>query len=277
MFDKENLLKTATSQYDNYCIGYPGTGGYFTALVLGQGSWPKTYSHAGSDTLDNILAYDRAEIDGAYIGQINMITVSSFCGPEGLIWGYDIARVKYHEPAFLNKEDLLALGDVKIYDGSALREASVAIFGTNDARRFPFLPGSHVPCAGRSKIFEGPTVIYSAIGIGIPKDRGASACVLMEDVGELSFGNGAGELGQMKKRLTLDMARSVLEIGNNQRVKFKEIFIDIGSRKIPAGEVGCALVAMPYFHIAKNALDARLAEMTLDDWVMSKKQYFNKT
>ena len=41
--------------------------------------------------LDDIVAYDRAEANDAYIGQINMETASSFCGIAGQVWGYDLA------------------------------------------------------------------------------------------------------------------------------------------------------------------------------------------
>jgi hypothetical protein len=99
----------------------------------------------------------------------------------------------------------------------------------------------------------------------------------MEDVGELSFGNGAGELGQMKGRLTINMARSVVEVGKNQKVKYKEIFVDIGSRKIQAGEVGCALTAMPYFHIAKKAMVRGIEKMTLQEWRAYQTKNFTKS
>jgi len=73
-------------------VGYLGQGGYLTALIMGFGSFPKTFSHKGSEVLDSVLAYDRAEVEDIYLGQINMSLVSSFSGPEGLIWGYDCAR-----------------------------------------------------------------------------------------------------------------------------------------------------------------------------------------
>lgn len=44
------------------------------------------------EVLAGIVSYDRAESNGAYIGQINMITVSSFSGPNAAVWGYDLVE-----------------------------------------------------------------------------------------------------------------------------------------------------------------------------------------
>ncbi len=51
--------------------------------------------------------------------------------------------------------------------------------------------------------------------------------------------------------LTLD--RSVGEVGRNQRVPYLQIVLDLTLREVHAGEIGCALVAMPYFHLARAA------------------------
>ncbi len=197
-----------------------------------------------------------------------MTTVSSFCGPEGLIWGYDVARVDHPRAIFVNEAEF---SGINILDGGVLKEAAVALFGTNQNRRFPFLPGSHVPCAGKFRYFDGPTTIYYLVAIGIASDRERDACLFMEDVGEVMYSNGSGELGKMKELLAKNAVHSVLAIGTNQKIKFKEIFVDIGARNVPAGEVGCALAAMPYFHIAKNAYDKNLHKMTLGSWAVARK------
>ena len=48
------------------------------------------------EILERLVAYDRSQRNGAYISQINMITVSSFSGPNSAIWGYN--RGVRHSP-----------------------------------------------------------------------------------------------------------------------------------------------------------------------------------
>lgn len=62
----------------------------------------KQFFHDGSTVLDQINAFDLAEIANANIGQINLIKVSSFCGPGSLIWGYDIAKAERIAPSHLS-------------------------------------------------------------------------------------------------------------------------------------------------------------------------------
>ena len=91
-FSPKKILESSLSPYDLYCLGYPQQNGYITAPVLSIGVAKETFSHVGSKVLDSIIAYDRAETQETYICQINMIIVSSFVGPQGLIWGYDLAK-----------------------------------------------------------------------------------------------------------------------------------------------------------------------------------------
>ncbi len=276
IFSKEKILNLSISPYDNYCVGYNGRGRYITALVMGIGSFKETFSHVGSDILDSIVAYDRAEIDDAYLGQINMTIVSSFCGCEGLIWGYDIAKnIKTRQHPLFSSKELFRFKGVKILSGEGLREAARMLFGTNKKRHFPFLPGAHVCCAGKYRFFKGPTFLYSAVAIGIPKDRNRSACLLMEDVGQLIDNDEKkGISKRTKKKIILNMVRSVVEIGKNQRIIYKEIITDLVVKEIKGGEIGCSLIAMPYFHLAKNAYDKNLSKYTLKEWFTRKEKYF---
>jgi len=105
----ENIIdKTAISPFENYCDGYgcPGAkgNGYVSTLKVSAGTVEKT----DDLLLDGIVAYDRAEATDAYIGQINMITASSFCGIAGQVWGYDLAiadeiKSGEHNPLFIEK------------------------------------------------------------------------------------------------------------------------------------------------------------------------------
>lgn len=275
IFSKEKILQLSISPYDNYCVGYSGQGRYITALVMGIGAFKEKFSHVGSDLLDSIVAYDRAEADDAYIGQINMSIVSSFCGPEGLIWGYDVSQNKKAQHSILSTKELASFNGVKIRNGEGLREAAKMLFGTKNEKHFPFLPGSHVCCAGKYRFFRGPTFLYSAVAIGVPRDRNKSACLLMEDVGQLINTEEKKEISKRaKKKIILNIIRSVLEVGKNQKTTYEEIITDFVSGDIKAGEIGCALIAMPYFHLAKNAYDKHLSKKKLKDWAKEKRKYF---
>jgi histidine decarboxylase len=273
-FLKNEIVKSAISPYDQYCVGYSGQGNYLTALVMGAGVFKKTFSHSGSEVLDKIMAYDQAEIAEAYIGQINMSIVSSFCGPQGLIWGYDLAKKEdISLPAFLPTFQVQKeFEGVKLKNGENLRKAATALFGTNEERHFPFLPGSHVPCAGRTYIKSGPTILYGAIAIGIPEDRGKAGCLLMEDVGEITASEGI--IGPIKEKLMFNAIKSAMEVGKNQKIKYQEVFIDFITKKIEPDEMGCVLVAMPYFLLAREAFNEGLLNQNLKEWIENSQKYF---
>jgi len=220
-FSRQHILSLAIGRHDQYCEGNGGASGYLTALVMGIGLFPKTFSHQGSELLDRVLAYDSAEVDDAYLGQINMTLVSSFCGPEGLIWGYDVAR----------------------------KESSL----------FPAVEGDASPELAKIRVKSG--------------HRARAACVLMEDVGKLLVRD-TQALEERKHEILVHMAQSVLEIGKNQGVEYSEIFVDCIVKNIPEGSVGCPMVAMPYFRLAKNAYDEYLHKQSLDDWAEKKSSLF---
>lgn len=264
-FSKNKIIQSALSPYDRYCVGYSGRGGYLTALVMGVSSFKKRFSHSGSKILDAILAYDRAEVADTYIGQINMEIVSSFCGPQGLIWGYDLAKEETLKiNSILSKNILKRFKEIEIKNGENLRKAAKMLFGTIGEFHFPLLPGTHVPCAGRFHFEEGPVYLYSAAAIGIPEDRKRAACMLMEDVGKLKK-----VTSRIKEKILLNGIQSILELGKNHRVNYKEVFVDFFARKIKTDEIGCALIAMPYFCLAKKAFTKNLTKQSLNKWFNS--------
>lgn len=276
IFVKEEIIKASQSPYENYSVGYPMSGNYLTALVIDIGSSKKRFNHDGSEWLDGIIAYDKAEASDTYIGQINMITVSSFCGPHGLIWGYDIAKEDSQDiSSIISQDKLKEFNGVTIRNGKNLRMAANSLFGTLNEKHFPFLPGSHVPCAGKYYTKAGPALLYGAIAIGIPENREDSACVLMEDPGEIIL-RGDETKESIEEQIILNNIRSVVEIGKIQNIKYKEIFIDFYSKNIDKDEVGCVLVAMPYFHLAKKAFCEELSSCTLDEWKLKALPHLKK-
>lgn len=273
-FDPEEILASAVGAEDEYCVGYPGQGGYCIGLVMGIGITRKTFSHTGSELLDAIVAYDEAEVEDTYIGQINMITVSSFCGPRGVIWGYDVARDGVAAPPLIGARERVEFEGITILNGVELRRASCMLFGTRQRRHFPLLPGSHVPCAGKYRSYEGRAVLYAAVAVGIPEERGRHACLLMEDVGKC--GDDALRDGgeRARKEIILNMLRSVLRVGANHDIAYREIIADVVMKEVPSGHIGCALVAAPYFQLARKGYHPGLAEMSLQEWYGLKRKHF---
>lgn len=273
-FSPRDIVRSSIGPDDQYCVGYTGRGGYCIALVMGIGVAGETFARHGSERLDSIVAYDRAEVDDAYIGQINMIIVSSFCGPQGVIWGHDIARNTISFPTLLSEEELEEFKGVSIASGEKLRESSRMLFGTREKRHFPLLPGSHVPCAGKHCSYRGPAVLYTAVAIGIPEDRSGCACLLMEDAGVCPGGSSPEDLSEARKRIFLNMIRSVARVGDNHDISYKEIIVDVVFGEVAGGEIGCALVAAPYFHLARGSYDRDLPRMSLQEWYGIKRDNF---
>lgn len=138
---------TAISAYAQYCDGYgmPGaTGlGYVSVLKVITGAVEANALDTSQQydfLLNGIVAYDRAEAKGAYIGQINMGTASSFCGLAGQVWGYDLAEADAIKsgsmtPLFYTRQ--YDGSTLPIYNGQPLLDAGVALFGTDTNRVFP--------------------------------------------------------------------------------------------------------------------------------------------
>jgi len=247
--NKKEILEQAKSPYDDHCIGYPGQGPYFTGFMMGSSSVPIKFGHKGSFILDKINAFDIAEVTDTYLGQINMITVSSFCGPHGLLWGYDINYKDYAPPTeILTEEDIKEFEGVTICNGKNLRIATKSLFGTLENKKFPLYPGSHVFTAQKFLAAHGPINLYGAFAVGIPENRSKNACLFMEDIGEMKK-----DSQEEKRKLLKNIIESAREIGRNQKVSYKVIYADIITQKVNKKEIGGVLVAAPYFLLAKNA------------------------
>lgn len=270
-------LSGAISPYEDYCYGFsnPGNSGenYILTFHLGVGTSDFSLVHPGSEVLAEIDAFDKAEVDGTNIGQINMIIVSSFCGPMGVIWGYDIAfHPQLRETNPFNISGIINAdnSEIPIYSIDPLIDATRRLFGTIDDPRFPIKPGAHVPCAGKNIKRKGPGHIYSAIGIGISKNRENDACLLMEDMGLMNVdSNDNKSLYAYKQTIVEKMAKSILKVGENQHVEYEEIFVGLTDLTMNYSEIGCALVAAPYITLAKNAIPKDtndLSRLNLDEW-----------
>lgn len=268
MMKLEDVVNGAVSSFENYCDGYGNPGlnglGYISVLTLETGKIQKRLD----SELESIVAYDRAETKGTYIGQINMIQASSFCGLNGAIWGYHLAKSEKLESAVpLWKAPWSNNIEIPVYDCEPLLNAGMRLFGTTTEKRFPLLPGAHVICAVKSIQKSGPCFIWCAIALAIAEDREKAANVFMEDIGCLDKSISPDLHGQSVLK---NMVTSVLLVSKDQNVNYKEIFVGYKYEWLEANEMGCAMVAAPYVVLAKNALPssgpASMINMSLSEW-----------
>ena len=159
--------------------------------------------------------------------------------------------------------------NIPVYSADPLLDSAARLFGTNEKRRFPLLPGSHVICAAKEYAAPGPKYIWSAIAISIAEDRAADSCLFIEDAGEASVKD-AADLNAFGDGLLHKIAKCAIRCGEDNNALYKEIWISYRIKWIPEGQVGCALVAAPYLVLAKKAIpDGKpegLLKMTISDW-----------
>lgn len=275
--------RTAVSPYQDFCDGYgrPGSRGigYVCVVKVATGTVEKTDDFL----VDGIVAYDRAEANDAYIGQINMETASSFCGIAGNVWGYDLARnaaVDTEPPLFeIAQYDGSML---PVYDAAPLIDAGVALFGRQDARRFPPAPGAHVICANKSTTNLRPATgsldpaqgeaygVWCYIALSISRDRDNSADLFIEDSGTWTKNDDASELKAFLDRHRKSVAWSIVACGKDQSVLYDRTFISYASVIMQPGTIGTALTVAPYITLAKGAVPTAgfdaLYLMSLTEW-----------
>ncbi len=298
------VVDGALSPCGPYCMGYmnPGAsgGGYISTMKLSVDK----VRVAGLDRgTEGIVSYDRCEKDDAYIGQINMLTASSFCGLNGALWGYHLAKAEaiadhtlepmftYPGPGYPPDDKLPAQGPVPVYPVGPLLDAAMRLYGrmdqsgesAHDRRRFPPLPGAHVICANKDASVRGPAWVWSAIAVAIADDRNTAANLFIEDADSIpakirAEGDGRGPQipgrGAVKAYLEKTLraiAKSIVLCGQDQNVVYREIFT--GAKFIYAGadEWGCALTCAPYILLARDAVPrgsepAALVDKTIAEW-----------
>ncbi len=258
----------AAGRFADHCEGYFACDapGYLLGVSLKIGLVKCGLACPGSTLLDEINAFDMAEVAGANMGQLNVITVSSFCGPQGRIWGYDLCAPEEGH----TRIGAVQRGDQRadLYDLASLTGAFERLMGTLDDERFPFMPGSHVPAAMKMKTAREPGVLYAAMALGVPEDRSRDACLMMENPGFLP-GDVAWE--DSREAVLEAMAHSALAVGENQRVRYREIFVGATAVTVKPGEAACAMALAPYFRLAQNAVvrDRDMTRLTLAEWELA--------
>jgi histidine decarboxylase len=278
------------SPHNKFCDGAQVGNHYMAGVKLSIGITEKKFDTAniGNTELDDINAFDIAEAGGlphlytqhvlesdAYMGQINVVTVSSF--PEEL-WGLDFARAVQeftHHPVLGEEQSEIGSENIPVRSALPLRISLKELFGTNDKRYFPLYPSSLVYCANKSSTIRGPSEIIAAIGIGLVHSSVASggdaSNIFMETTCHIPLDTYSPQQRELIKRDFLyDLAKSVLTVSVNQKSSCETILVDMISREVSSDQIGCALVIAPYFVLARQAVPKEgieaLRTMTLDQW-----------
>lgn len=268
--DLDDVINGAVGAFTPYCAGYlnPGASGagYISVLKLSVG----TVVTDMDDGLEGIVSYDRAEANDAYIGQINMLTASSFCGINGAVWGYHLCTapgLRDGVITVLKRHDGV---DVPVLDVTPLLDAGYRLFGSETQRRFNPLPGAMVVCANKSATAKGQpgktNTVWCAIALAIAEDRDTQANLFIEDASD-TLSTGEKPLDE----LVQNIAQSILDCGADQNVLFKEIFVGFKTVVVDENTVGCALTCAPYVTLAKAAIPSGmqpsdLRSLTIGEW-----------
>jgi histidine decarboxylase len=269
-----DIVSGAIGPYERFCDGYGNPGarglGYLAVLKLEIGEAPLGEM---DEILAEIVSYDSAETTGTYLGQINAVTASSFCGPGGALWGYDVAPA----PQIANGSLLPILyqtrGDgveIPVYPLEPLLEAGQKLLGSRDHRRFQVIPGAPVTCAIKSRSVGGPNSVWAALAVAIAEDHTRDAHLFIEDVGAAIPAADESAREFFLDRLLEKIALSILRCGDNSQVRYKEIFVGYKHAWIEAGYVGCALACVPFLVLAQQAVPAAgpasLLTLNLTEW-----------
>ena len=268
------VVNGAVSAFEYYCAGYlnPGASGlgYITTVKLSVGR----VKSKGDKGTEKIVSYDRAEKNDAYMGQINRIKTSAFCGLNGALWGYDLARSDEFIKGAITPLRTQRRHDgarVLVWDVQPLLDATERLFGTDKQRRFPLLPGAMVPCAEKNLTRYGPGAIWCSIALAIAEDRENASNLFIQYTGLKNESTKTGLNGISPGKFYGKTADSILQRGEDQGILYKEIFMGYKELTLSEGEVGCALCCMPYITLAQRAIPegkqpADLLKMTLSQW-----------
>lgn len=273
-----SVVNGAVGAFEHYCAGYlnPGASGlgYIAAVKMSVGR----VKNNGNEGLEKIISYDGAEKNDAYIGQVNRMNASAFCGLNGALWGYDIASPDEFKNGAIKPikiERRWDGGRVPVWDVKPLLEATERLFGTDEQRRFPPLPGALVPCAEKNVTGKGPGVIWCMMAMAMVEDRENASDLFLQHAGfknESTTSSNQMDLnGMSKDELYEKVSTAILRRSEDQQVLYKEIFMGYKELTVSEDEVGSALCCMPYITLAQRAIPvgnkpADLIHMSISQW-----------
>ena len=254
---RADAVRGAVGPWDRFCsaLGHPGASGGCSVAVITLASGV-VRTRLRSRVLNEILGFDIAEFLG-HLRQVNAIVVSSFAGPECTIWGYDAARDEALDtqaaPLTVARHDGTV---IPVKPLQPLVEASDALLAA-----YPLLAGTVTPCALRTITAPGPCVVSAALGVGIAEHRSRDADLFMEDtwVQRRRWRPGRaqrrpGPVGGAHREWAGEIAASIVAVGGQQGVLYKEIFAGVTSAEVPAGYFGGAVVGIPYCLLPRAAV-----------------------
>jgi histidine decarboxylase len=270
-------LREAIGPYEKHCDGFgnprsEATRHILTPVIEVAAADPSGLTHGRfiNPMTEEIMAYDNAETGGAYIGQINMIVVSSFTNE--YIWGYHLVPSAEHPhagPGYINDRGRV----LPICSAEPVLTAVKALFGTKQQKRFPVAAGSMVNAAAKWFEMQGPAHLYASLGIGIVENPSPDAAhLLMEAAGIIPADMTGERVHEFLTDILTQVGERIRDIQYNHGVTYEKILVAWRDAAIPEGHMGCALVAAPYITLAKQAVfrdDGSmrpLETMTLEEW-----------
>jgi len=308
-FSLESVVNGAVGPLPRHCMGYMNPGasghGYINVMKLSVAKMDASLLHADMEQIySEIYSYDRCEVDGAYLGQTNGLTATSFSGINGAIWGYHLAKAPdiaggtlqpmftFPGPQFpKDQHSAPSRKPVPVYPIGPILDAGERLLGRvdrqgqihHDRRRFPPLPGAHIISANKDAGSHGPAYVWSAIALGVVANRERNANLFMEDVGVIAAqqtldgqgrsiitpdAQGAEAMLQEKVRR---IARTMVLWGEDRQTPLTAIYA--GAKYIYASphEWGLSLTCIPYLLLAHDVVPADgaaadLLQMTYEDW-----------
>lgn len=259
------ISRVALNKGAKYSKGFMEDGnigeGYVAGLKVDAGTRKKT----DDNVLDNIVSYDHAEAKNAYMGQINMITASSFTGLQGSTLGYDILRnPEVDEASSLFSVKQWDGSELPIYDSKPLQNALVEYFGTEQERRHPLTPGAMSICANKGVIASRPKEnrelnedecygVWSAIAISFAEDNTKDSDMFVEDAG-IWKDPSEDKLVEYLNEKRHAIANSIAECGEDNHVRYKSSWIGFAYTMMEPGEIGNAITVVPYFTFPITAI-----------------------
>ncbi len=266
------LAIDAGDSYVNSCILTTGV------VKMDEGKFPLDQG------LENIVSYDRAEKNDAYIGEINMIQTSSFNGIRGVMWGLDLAidpEIKSGKlPVLFNIEE--GETSIPVYSMQPLQKAARQLFGLEKQRHIAPLRGSNVICAEKSYTTSGEQVtaggwVWALLLFAVAKDRVEHSSLFIEDAGYYKPDMNKDQVISALNDKCGGMATAAALCGIDQSTEYEKMFVGYKVTKVNPGEVGCALTCAPYVTLSVLGVlgsyeddPTKLLEMTTPEWLKSR-------
>ncbi|MFK5856811.1 MAG: histidine decarboxylase, pyruvoyl type [Bacteroidota bacterium] len=271
-YDGIKVIDGAVGSDKDFCMGYlnpnASGNGYISTLKLSVG---KVKVDNLDEVTEGIVAYDRCEANDAYIGGINMLTASSFCGLNGATWGRDLAVADNLRSNILFHQKLPQGGSIPVYNVHPLLDAAQRLFGSATQQRFNPMPGAHVVCANKSITQKGPVWVWSVIALTFLKDRSSGANLFIEDANTCPGDWDYDQVYEFMMKTLRKVTNSVVLCGQDQGLEYKETFAGFKFLYVPENFVGSALTCGPYVTLAQDAIPeglkaSDLMNMSIGDW-----------